>query len=173
MQRGFGLKCRTDEKNEELRSVFSGFRKRCFPAKFAVYTDLREGEGYFVGYTGKLWVPGTWRGGGTTQNPAGQPDNDRLLKPPTTAVCRRTCRTCRASRGRVATIPPSGPSTTSRFLLPRNAGDSIEPLLSRLHEPEQIDVSDALRCAGFVHDNLHAPGALFQLHSVMFEKLES
>ncbi|MEO0414643.1 MAG: sulfatase-like hydrolase/transferase, partial [Verrucomicrobiota bacterium] len=51
------------------------------------YPFLLESEGYRVGYTGKGWGPGEWRGygGPATQglpNPAGYPWNDLKKKPP-------------------------------------------------------------------------------------------
>jgi uncharacterized sulfatase len=42
------------------------------PAKFQVYTDLLEGEGYHVGFTRKGWSPGRVKPSGRKQNPAGQ-----------------------------------------------------------------------------------------------------
>jgi N-sulfoglucosamine sulfohydrolase len=53
-----------------------------FPSKFAVYPDLLEASGYFVGYTGKGWGPGDWEKGGFTRNPAGQMFNSKNLTPP-------------------------------------------------------------------------------------------
>jgi N-sulfoglucosamine sulfohydrolase len=41
------------------------------PAKFAVYPDLLEQAGYFVGFTRKGWGPGDFKAGGRTRNPAG------------------------------------------------------------------------------------------------------
>ena len=42
------------------------------PAKFQVYTELLEDEGYHVGFTRKGWSPGQVKPSGRTQNPAGQ-----------------------------------------------------------------------------------------------------
>jgi N-sulfoglucosamine sulfohydrolase len=42
-----------------------------FPAKFPVYTDLLEESGYFVGYQGKGWGPGSVKESGRERNPAG------------------------------------------------------------------------------------------------------
>lgn len=42
------------------------------PARFAVYPDLLEASGYFVGYTRKGWGPGRIEPGGRARNPAGQ-----------------------------------------------------------------------------------------------------
>ena len=47
-----------------------------FPSKFAVYPDLLEKSGYFVGLTGKGWGPGDYKLGGFERNPAG-PSFDR------------------------------------------------------------------------------------------------
>ncbi|MBA3296100.1 MAG: sulfatase [Acidobacteria bacterium] len=41
------------------------------PARFAVYPDLLEAAGYFVGYTRKAWGPGRFEPGGRSRNPAG------------------------------------------------------------------------------------------------------
>jgi uncharacterized sulfatase len=41
------------------------------PAKFAVYPDLLEQAGYYVGFTRKGWGPGRHEPGGRTRNPAG------------------------------------------------------------------------------------------------------
>jgi N-sulfoglucosamine sulfohydrolase len=43
------------------------------PARFAVYPDLLEKAGYFVGVTRKGWGPGRFEPGGRTRNPAGAP----------------------------------------------------------------------------------------------------
>jgi N-sulfoglucosamine sulfohydrolase len=53
-----------------------------FPNKFKVYPDLLEEAGYFVGYTGKGWGPGSWKQGGFARNPAGTEYNARTLTPP-------------------------------------------------------------------------------------------
>ena len=42
-----------------------------FPPKYPVYTDILEDAGYWVGYTGKGWGPGDWRGTGRLRNPSG------------------------------------------------------------------------------------------------------
>ena len=42
-----------------------------FSSKFAVYPDLLEKSGYFVGLSGKGWGPGDFKAGGFTRNPAG------------------------------------------------------------------------------------------------------
>ncbi len=59
-----------------------------FPAKFAVYPDLLERAGYFVGFTGKGWGPGDWKRGGFTRNPAGPEFSRRKTAPPTTGMNR-------------------------------------------------------------------------------------
>ncbi len=41
------------------------------PAKFGVYTDLLEAQGYHVGFTRKGWAPGRVKPSGRKQNPAG------------------------------------------------------------------------------------------------------
>ncbi len=53
-----------------------------FPARFAVYPDLLEAAGYFVGFTGKGWAPGDYARGGFRRNPAGPEYNRRTLIPP-------------------------------------------------------------------------------------------
>ena len=42
------------------------------PAKFVVFPELLDNNGYFVGYTGKGWGPGDPKPGGRSQNPAGK-----------------------------------------------------------------------------------------------------
>lgn len=51
---------------EEAASLLS-----TIPAKFPLYPDLLESAGYKAGSTRKGWVPGDWRPGGRTHNPAG------------------------------------------------------------------------------------------------------
>ncbi|GIW92875.1 MAG: heparan N-sulfatase [Pirellulaceae bacterium] len=53
-----------------------------FPAKFAVYPDLLEAAGYFVGFTGKGWGPGDFEAGGFSRNPAGPAFQRHKLQPP-------------------------------------------------------------------------------------------
>ena len=57
----------------------AGTHASSFPSRFAVYPDLLEEGGYFVGYTGKGWVPGNWEAGGRQRNPAGPEYNQRML----------------------------------------------------------------------------------------------
>ncbi len=42
-----------------------------FPAKFPIYTEMLEASGYFVGYTGKGWGPGSVEESGRERNHAG------------------------------------------------------------------------------------------------------
>ncbi|MGK7393858.1 MAG: sulfatase family protein [Candidatus Cyclobacteriaceae bacterium M3_2C_046] len=48
-----------------------------FPAKFKVYTQILEQQGYATGFTGKGWGPGLWEKGGWTENPTGDPFNQQ------------------------------------------------------------------------------------------------
>ncbi|MEZ5392050.1 MAG: sulfatase [Bryobacterales bacterium] len=48
----------------------------------ALYTDLLGEAGYRVGYTGKPWGPGNWKGSGRQDNPAGPVFNQIKLTPP-------------------------------------------------------------------------------------------
>lgn len=65
-----------------------------FPSKFALYPDLLEEAGYWVGYTGKGWGPGDWRNG-LKRNPAGTEFNGRTLTPPeNTAISPRDYAAC-------------------------------------------------------------------------------
>ncbi len=57
-----------------------------FPAKYAVFPDLLEAEGYAVGYTGKGWGPGNWKVSGRTRNPAGPEFSKRKLTSPNTSI---------------------------------------------------------------------------------------
>ncbi len=57
-----------------------------FPAKFPVYTNMLEEAGYYVGYTGKGWAPGSWRKGGFKRNPAGVVWNKIRCTPPTRGI---------------------------------------------------------------------------------------
>jgi uncharacterized sulfatase len=56
------------------------------PAKFDVYPDLLERNGYHVGFTGKGWGPGDFKPGGRTRNPAGPEYNQRTSPPPTKGI---------------------------------------------------------------------------------------
>ncbi|HTM50744.1 MAG TPA: sulfatase-like hydrolase/transferase [Bryobacteraceae bacterium] len=57
-----------------------------FPNEFAVYPDLLEKAGYFVGYTGKGWGPGDFRSTGFEHNPAGREFQKYTLTPPTSGI---------------------------------------------------------------------------------------
>ena len=46
------------------------------PARYAVYPDLLEASGYFVGFTRKGWGPGRLEEGGRSRNPAGNQYKD-------------------------------------------------------------------------------------------------
>ncbi len=51
---------------EEAANLWGGF-----PAKFNVFTDILEENGYLVGYEGKGWGPGNYEASGRKRNPAG------------------------------------------------------------------------------------------------------
>ncbi len=57
----------------------AGTHSSIFPEKFDVYPDLLESAGYYVGYTGKPWGPGSWELGGRKRNPAGVEFNEHRL----------------------------------------------------------------------------------------------
>ncbi len=59
--------------------------------KWKFYPYLLEEKGYHIGYTGKGWGPGMWKGRNASRaihedNPAGHPYNKRTLKPPYTGI---------------------------------------------------------------------------------------
>jgi uncharacterized sulfatase len=58
----------------------AGTHASYFPKKFQVFTDLLEGAGYEIGYTGKPWGPGNWKDAGWTRNPAGPGFNEVSVK---------------------------------------------------------------------------------------------
>lgn len=60
-----------------------------FPNDFAVFPDLLEKAGYFVGMTGKGWGPGDYKSTGWTRNPAGPEYQARTLKPPFNGISNR------------------------------------------------------------------------------------
>jgi uncharacterized sulfatase len=60
----------------------AGTHGSSFPMKYVVFPDLLEEAGYFVGYTGKGWSPGDYEISGRKRNPAGNPYQERKLKPP-------------------------------------------------------------------------------------------
>ncbi|MFP6872971.1 MAG: sulfatase [Verrucomicrobiales bacterium] len=51
------------------------------PKKFITYTEVLQGAGYAVGFTGKGWSPGRLSAGGRDSNPAGREFSKRKLKP--------------------------------------------------------------------------------------------
>lgn len=57
-----------------------------FSAKFAVYPDLLEQAGYFVGLTGKGWGPGDFKAGGFKRNPAGPTFDGHTIRPPASGI---------------------------------------------------------------------------------------
>lgn len=59
-----------------------------FPNEFAVYPDVLEKAGYFVGLTGKGWGPGDFTVTGWPHNPAGKEYQKRTLKPPYSGISR-------------------------------------------------------------------------------------
>lgn len=65
-----------------------------FPSDFAVYPDLLEKGGYFVGMTGKGWGPGDYQSTGWPHNPAGREFQGRALKPPTDGISERDYAGC-------------------------------------------------------------------------------
>lgn len=58
------------------------------PAKYAVYPDLLEAAGYWIGCTNKGWGPGSLAAGGRTRNPAGPAFHEKTCTPPTPAMSR-------------------------------------------------------------------------------------
>jgi N-sulfoglucosamine sulfohydrolase len=60
-----------------------------FPSKFAVFPDLLETVGYFVGFTGKGWAPGDYKAGGFARNPAGPEFTGRTLDPPSSTISKK------------------------------------------------------------------------------------
>ncbi|MGC9327949.1 MAG: sulfatase family protein [Candidatus Hinthialibacter sp.] len=64
----------------------AGTHASYFPQKLTVYPDLLEEAGYFVGYTGKPWGPGNWKGAGRPRNPAGPSFDNHKLKPPAAGI---------------------------------------------------------------------------------------
>ena len=60
-----------------------------FPSKFAVFPDLLETAGYFVGFTGKGWAPGDYAAGGFERNPAGSEYSGRPLEPPSSTISKK------------------------------------------------------------------------------------
>lgn len=60
----------------------AGTHASSFPKKFEVFQDRLEGNGYYVGYTGKGWGPGNWRISGRNRNPAGPAFNSHNTSSP-------------------------------------------------------------------------------------------
>ncbi len=60
-----------------------------FPSKFAVFPDLLEVTGYFVGFTGKGWAPGDYAAGGFERNPAGTEFSGKELNPPSSTISKK------------------------------------------------------------------------------------
>ena len=58
------------------------------PARFPVYPDLLEAQGYHVGFTNKGWGPGSVEASGRTRNPAGPAYQARTNDPPTKSISR-------------------------------------------------------------------------------------
>jgi N-sulfoglucosamine sulfohydrolase len=58
-----------------------------FPVEFGVYTEVLADNGYFVGYTGKGWAPGTARNRDGGPRPlTGQAFNEKTTAPPTAHI---------------------------------------------------------------------------------------
>ncbi len=60
----------------------AGTHASSFSKKYVSYPDLLEKSGYFIGGTGKLWAPGSYKVSGRTRNPAGTAFSKLKLKPP-------------------------------------------------------------------------------------------
>jgi uncharacterized sulfatase len=60
----------------------AGTHASSFPRDLAVYPDILEKNGYFVGACGKAWGPGNFRISGWERNPAGPNFAVRLENPP-------------------------------------------------------------------------------------------
>jgi len=58
----------------------AGTHGSAFPKEYQVYPDALEQVGYFVGYTGKGWGPGSWQDSGRPRNPAGTSFNSIKTK---------------------------------------------------------------------------------------------
>ena len=61
----------------------AGTHASYFPKKFQVFTDVLENSGYWIGYTGKPWAPGNWKGAGWKRNPVGPEFDNKTLQAPT------------------------------------------------------------------------------------------
>ena len=71
----------------QLKEAISHFS--IFPNEFAVYPDVLEKAGYFVGMTGKGWGPGDYESTGWPHNPAGKEFQKRTNKPPYNGISNR------------------------------------------------------------------------------------
>ncbi len=60
----------------------AGTHASYFPLEYKVFPDILEEAGYFVGYTGKGWAPGDYKGSGRKRNPAGNLYDNLQLQPP-------------------------------------------------------------------------------------------
>ena len=60
----------------------AGTHASYFPTKFTVFPDLLEKAGYHIGYTGKGWGPGNWKGSGRERNPAGPSYSSEKMESP-------------------------------------------------------------------------------------------
>jgi len=60
----------------------AGTHASLFPSKFAVFPNLLEAAGYFVGLTGKGAGPCNWKDAGWSRNPAGPAFDERTLEAP-------------------------------------------------------------------------------------------
>ncbi len=64
----------------------AGTHASSFPAKYKVFTQVLEENGYLTGFTGKPWGPGDWKISGWKQNPVGKEYNEKKLQPPYTGI---------------------------------------------------------------------------------------
>lgn len=64
----------------------AGTHDSLFPRDLTVYTELLEKSGYRVGYTGKGWSPGNWRGAGWSHNPVGKEYSEIRTVPPAEGI---------------------------------------------------------------------------------------
>lgn len=56
----------------------AGTHGSSFPKELTVFTDLLEGDGYQIGFTGKPWGPGNWQIEGWERNPTGPEFNEHF-----------------------------------------------------------------------------------------------
>jgi N-sulfoglucosamine sulfohydrolase len=64
----------------------AGTHGSSFPARYKVFTQVLEENGYLSGFTGKPWGPGDWEISGWKQNPVGKEYNEKKLKPPYSGI---------------------------------------------------------------------------------------